>query len=193
MIGNSPKVFPFRSKTVYERCFLACICWYGNVRFSAISIAYGRFMFACWQTYGYFNIVSNIVNKKTVKKHFFLAALFHSEIRTLSPIISLKRAEFFWLTPACGCAGAHPLATNYWFSNRILQRITFFLSNFNVSVGSLKKWGKKHVYNSNQLFYVAEYLASQTSRPVIGSLICVIACSWTTCHHTCILLNFHLC
>jgi len=29
---------------------LACICWYENVRFSAISIAYGRFMLACWLT-----------------------------------------------------------------------------------------------------------------------------------------------
>jgi len=26
--------------------------------------AYGRFMLACWLTYVYFNIVSNIVNKK---------------------------------------------------------------------------------------------------------------------------------
>jgi len=24
MIGKSPKDFPFRSKTIYERCFLAC-------------------------------------------------------------------------------------------------------------------------------------------------------------------------
>jgi len=57
-------------------------------------------MFACWPlrdrlTYGYFNIVSNIVNKKMAKKQLFLAAFFHSEIGTLSPIISLKRAEFF--------------------------------------------------------------------------------------------------
>jgi len=35
------------------------------------------------------------VNKKTVKKQLFLAALFHIEIRTLSPIIYLKRAELF--------------------------------------------------------------------------------------------------
>jgi len=28
-------------------------------------------MFACWQTYRYFNIVSNIVNKKMTKKGFF--------------------------------------------------------------------------------------------------------------------------
>jgi len=34
------------------------------------------------------------VNKKTAKKHLFLAALFPIEIRTLSPIISLKCAEF---------------------------------------------------------------------------------------------------
>jgi len=38
-------------------------------------------MFAFRQTYGYFNIISNIVNKKTAKKQlFFLAAFFHSEI-----------------------------------------------------------------------------------------------------------------
>jgi len=30
-------------------------------------------MFACWQTYEYFNIVSNIVNKKMTKKALFLA------------------------------------------------------------------------------------------------------------------------
>jgi len=30
-------------------------------------------MFACWQTYGYFNILSNIVNKKMTKKALFLA------------------------------------------------------------------------------------------------------------------------
>ena len=30
-------------------------------------------MLACWQTYEYFNIVSNIVNKKTGKKALFLA------------------------------------------------------------------------------------------------------------------------
>jgi hypothetical protein len=56
-------------------------------------------MLACWPlrdrlTCGYFNIVSNIVNKKMDKKQLFLAALFHSEIRTLAPIISLRRAEF---------------------------------------------------------------------------------------------------
>jgi len=28
-------------------------------------------MLACWQTCGYFNIVSNIVNKKMEKKNFF--------------------------------------------------------------------------------------------------------------------------
>ena len=52
--------------------FLACICWYENVRFYAISFAYWRFMLACWLTYWYFNIVSNIVNKKTNKKALFL-------------------------------------------------------------------------------------------------------------------------
>ena len=30
-------------------------------------------MFACWLTYDYFNIVSNIVNKKMTKKALFLA------------------------------------------------------------------------------------------------------------------------
>jgi hypothetical protein len=33
--------------------------------------AYGRFMFAFWQTGGYFNIFSNKVNKKTAKKAIF--------------------------------------------------------------------------------------------------------------------------
>ncbi len=43
-------------------------------RFSAISVAYWRFMFACWLTYGYFNIVYNIVNKKMDKKQLFLTS-----------------------------------------------------------------------------------------------------------------------
>ena len=30
-------------------------------------------MFACWLTYDYFNIVSNIVNKKMTKNELFLA------------------------------------------------------------------------------------------------------------------------
>jgi len=30
-------------------------------------------MLACWQTYGYFNVVSNNVNKKMTKKALFLA------------------------------------------------------------------------------------------------------------------------
>ena len=30
-------------------------------------------MFACWQTYVYFNVLSNSVNKKTNKKALFLA------------------------------------------------------------------------------------------------------------------------
>ena len=55
-------------------------------------------MFACWQTYGYFNIVSNIVNKKMVKKQLFLAVLFPIEIGTLSRIISLKLVELLALT-----------------------------------------------------------------------------------------------
>ena len=33
-------------------------------------------MFACWLTYRYFNIVSNIVNKKMAKKELFLAFRF---------------------------------------------------------------------------------------------------------------------
>ncbi|MBA7677272.1 hypothetical protein ES703_85524 [subsurface metagenome] len=36
------------------------------------------------------------------------AAPFSIEIRTISPIISIKCAGFLILTPACGCAGAHP-------------------------------------------------------------------------------------
>jgi len=43
------------------------------VRFSAISIAYGRFMFACWLTLVYFNIFTNNVNKKMTKKALFFA------------------------------------------------------------------------------------------------------------------------
>jgi len=57
-----------------------------------------RFMLACWLTCLYFNILSNNVNKKTAKKQIFLAALFYIEIRTISPIISLKRTEFLLLT-----------------------------------------------------------------------------------------------
>ncbi len=49
------------------------------------SIAYWRFMLACWLTYWYFNIVSNIVNKKMSKKQFFLLPFFllKSELYTL--------------------------------------------------------------------------------------------------------------
>jgi hypothetical protein len=35
--------------------------------------AYWRFMFAFWQTYGYFNIDSNKVNEKMAKKALFLS------------------------------------------------------------------------------------------------------------------------
>jgi hypothetical protein len=35
-----------------------------------------RFMFAIWQTYRYFNIVSNNVNKKMNKKGAFFATFF---------------------------------------------------------------------------------------------------------------------
>jgi len=77
--SNRCRIFDFN---IYERCFLACPAPnYGNslfgagrfVRFSAISIAYWRFMFAFWQTCGYFNIFSNNVNKKMTKKALFLA------------------------------------------------------------------------------------------------------------------------
>ena len=54
-------------------------------------------MLACWQTYRYFNIDSNIVNKKMPKKKLFLVTFFPIEIGTLSPIISLKHAEFLAL------------------------------------------------------------------------------------------------
>ncbi len=54
-------------------------------------------MFACWQTYDYFNIVSNNVNKKMTKNELFLAAFFPIEIGNLSSIISLKNAEFLTL------------------------------------------------------------------------------------------------
>jgi len=55
-------------------------------------------MFACWLTCGYFNVLSNYVNKKMNKKAIFLVILFPIEIRTLSSTISLKRAEFLVLT-----------------------------------------------------------------------------------------------
>jgi len=93
MIGNSPKVFPFRSKTIYERCFLACPAPnYGNslfgagrfVRFSAISIAYWRFMLACWQTCGYFNNVSNNSQQKNGQKRTFFGHPEH-HTRLFSP------------------------------------------------------------------------------------------------------------
>jgi len=54
-------------------------------------------MFAYWQTYGYFNIVSNIVNKKMTKHALFLDAFFPIEIGTLYNIIFLKHAEFLAL------------------------------------------------------------------------------------------------
>ncbi len=64
-------------------------------------------------------------DKKTAKKALFWAALFPIEIRTLSPIISLKCADFLVLTPACGCAGAHPggrrelwVLGSVWFPTR---------------------------------------------------------------------------
>jgi hypothetical protein len=44
---------------------------------------------------GILTLFQTIVNKKMDKKHFFLAALFHSEIRTLSPIISLSVHNYF--------------------------------------------------------------------------------------------------
>jgi len=40
------------------------------------SIAYWRFMLACWQTCGYFSILTNNVNKKMNKKALFLAFRF---------------------------------------------------------------------------------------------------------------------
>ena len=43
------------------------------MRFSAISIAYGRFMLACWLTFAYYNIIPNIINKKMTKKQIFWA------------------------------------------------------------------------------------------------------------------------
>ena len=85
-----------------------------NGAFWHVSFAYWRFMFACWPlrdrlTFAYYTMLSNkSQEKKRPKSTFFLAALFPIEIRTLSPIISLKRAKIFWLTPACGCAGSHP-------------------------------------------------------------------------------------
>gem|GEM_PF-5636372 len=42
------------------------------------------------------------------KKALLFGHPFSIEIRTISPIISLKHAEFLALTPACGCAGVHP-------------------------------------------------------------------------------------
>jgi len=54
-------------------------------------------MLACWQTYGYFNIYSNIVNKKNPKITKILATFFSIEIGTISPIIPLKCAEFLAL------------------------------------------------------------------------------------------------
>ena len=48
------------------------------------------------------------------------------EIRTISPIISLKCADFLVLTPACGCAGVHPGGRReLWVGNFIF--FIFFL------------------------------------------------------------------
>jgi len=46
-------------------------------------------MLACWQTYVYFNILSNIVNKKMTKEELFFAALPAADIL---PILTHKRA-----------------------------------------------------------------------------------------------------
>ena len=54
-------------------------------------------MFTCWLTYGYFNVFSNNVNKKTNKKALFFGYPFSIEIRTISTIISLKCADFLAL------------------------------------------------------------------------------------------------
>ena len=46
--------------------------WCGTIR--AVlrkTTACWRFMFACWQTYGYFNVITNNVNKKMAKKALF--------------------------------------------------------------------------------------------------------------------------
>jgi len=55
-------------------------------------------------------IIPNFEQKSTKKgqKSTFFGRTFPIEIRTLSRIISLKCADFLVLTPACGCAGAHP-------------------------------------------------------------------------------------
>jgi len=42
---------------------------------SEVFSAYWRFVFAIWLTYVYFNIVSNIVNKKMDKNELFLPAI----------------------------------------------------------------------------------------------------------------------
>jgi len=56
--------------------------------------SYWRFMFACWQTYAYYTILSNISQKKTAKKALFIGRPFSIEIRTLSCTITLKHADF---------------------------------------------------------------------------------------------------
>jgi len=62
----------------------------------------GRFMFAFWQTYGYFNTFSNNNQLKTAKNALFLVILFPIEIRTISRVISLKRAELLALAGIVG-------------------------------------------------------------------------------------------
>jgi len=73
-----------RLKTQDERLMVNCLGWLAlcpchsvayDMQTEMSSIACWRFMLACWQTCGYFNIFPNNVNKKMNKKALFLAAL----------------------------------------------------------------------------------------------------------------------
>ena len=73
-------------------------------------------------------------DKKTGKKELFLAALFPIEIRTISPIISIKYADFLVLTPVYGVRGqAGIVGLGFRFCLRfsiIADVILFLLFNF---------------------------------------------------------------
>jgi len=69
IIGNFPKGFPFRSKTIYERCFFACIC---VIRKRAVLRYIRRLLAGCRLPTGkYAGILTEIqtkVKKKRQKK-----------------------------------------------------------------------------------------------------------------------------
>ncbi len=69
-------------------------------------------MFAFWLTCGYFNVFSNIVNKKMTKKSTFFAHLLPSETLAAD---SQMTTSFFMLRPAKGREMNHSQMTTSFF------------------------------------------------------------------------------